>query len=103
LAIFGLWMPLALMVVAALVNGFSLEVSGLAWTVLVQERVPSEQLGRVASLGQWLSWTTTPIAFALAGFATERLGPETVFLIGGSGAAAVALVALSHPTVRNTD
>lgn len=103
LSLFGLPVPLVILVAAALVNGFSLEIAGMCWTVLVQEQVPSEQLGRIASLDQLLNWTATPIAFAVAGWATEARGPAPVFLFGGLAAAAVALLALIHSGVRHSD
>ena len=41
--------------------------------------------------------------FALAGWATDRVGASTVFLIGGFSTIALALLGLSHPAVRNLD
>lgn len=109
---FGLpWAPemtgtavvLAVLAVAAIVNGFGLELAGLVWMHVLQTRVPDEQLGRVASLDQLLGWISTPIAFAVAGWATEAYGPNIAFLVGGCGAAAVALLALAHPAIRGLD
>jgi MFS family permease len=94
---------LAVLAVAAIVNGFGLELAGLVWIHVLQTRVPDEQLGRVASLDQLLSWIRTPIAFAVAGVATEAYGPNIAFLAGGCGAAAVALLALAHPAIRGLD
>ena len=103
LTLFGLPLPLAAMAGLALINGFSLELAGMAWTLLLQEHVPAEQLGRVASLDQLLSWTLTPVAFAAAGWATEHWGPGPAFVAGGSAAALVCLAALLHPAVRAVD
>lgn len=75
----------------------------MAWTLLLQELVPAEQLGRVASLDQLLSWTLTPVAFAAAGWATEHWGAGPAFVAGGSAAALVCLMALLHPAVRAVD
>jgi MFS family permease len=85
------------------VNGFSLEVAGLADTLLIQELVPAQQLGRIASLDALFAWFLTPVAFAIAGWGTERLGPQWVFLVGATLAVWVALLALAHPGMRRFD
>ncbi len=104
LGLFGLPMvPMWGMMALAVVNGFALELNGLAWVVLLQEKVPSEQLGRVASLEQLLSWTLTPLAFAVAGWLTGRWGPAFTFWVGGASALLFALVGLLHPATRAVD
>lgn len=99
LALYGLPVPLPVLATAALVNGFALELTGLAWTGLLQDLVPSDKLGRVASLDQLAGLVTIPIAFAAAGFATEHAGAASTFLIGGALAAGLAAVALAIPAV----
>ncbi len=104
LGLFGLpavpaWGLMAL----AVLNGFALQVNGLAWVGLVQERVPAEQLGRVSSLEQLLSWTLTPVAFALTGWLVGRWGPAFTFWLGGFGALALALAGLLHPATQEVD
>lgn len=104
LGLFGLPMvPIWGLMALAVINGFALEVNGLAWVGLIQERVPPEQLGRVSSLEQLLSWTLTPVAFAVTGWLAGRWGPAFTFWLGGGGALAVALVGLLHPATRDVD
>ncbi len=101
LAIFGLEVPLNVLVTAALLNGIALEVGGLAWTTVLQRRVSGDKLGRVSSIGELGFWILTPVAMAAAGFLADRSGPGITFLVGGLGAALVSAMALLHPAIRN--
>lgn len=83
LALFGLPLPLPFLLLAAVINGFALEASTLAWLSLVQERVPLERLGRVASVEEIGSIALIPLGFALAGWTTTQWGPAPTFLLGG--------------------
>ena len=103
LGLFGLLPPLWVMLAAALANGAALEVGHLIWINSLQSMVPNEQLGRVASIDSLGSFGLLPIGLALAGWATERLGPPPVFIIGGLVTAAVTLAALAHPAIRQLD
>ncbi len=101
----GVWARCAAggLILAAVVNGAALEVQSLIWTNTLQEVVPSERLGRVASIDQLGSYVLLPIGFAITGWATTLLGPATVFVLGGGITACLALVALEHPAVRRFD
>jgi predicted MFS family arabinose efflux permease len=103
LAVFGLHAPLMVLAAAALANGFALEVANLAQMSSMQELVPEAQMGRVASLNQLTGWVATPVAFAIAGWATETSGPSLTFLIGAGLAAGIALLPLLHPRVLRFD
>jgi hypothetical protein len=111
LALFGLPVPGTLGVtlwmvalgVAALINGAALEIGNLAWTNALQEFVPGDKLGRVSSMDMLGSFVLVPIGFGLTGWATEQLGPASVFVIGGGLTALLALLALAHPKVRYLD
>jgi len=103
LALYGLPVPLVVLAAAALVNGFSLELHGLAYTNALQELVPGEKLGRVASLNQLTSWVATPVAFAVFGWATDVMGPAAVFLMGAGAAAGLALLPLGNRRIWGFD
>jgi MFS family permease len=103
LLIFGLPVPLTVLLLAALINGAALEIEGLIWTNMLQEIVPGERLGRVSSIDSLGSFALLPIGYAIAGWATERLGAAPVFAIGGGLTAVVALLALAHPAIRTLD
>jgi DHA3 family tetracycline resistance protein-like MFS transporter len=103
LATFGLPVSIPVLVVAALINGAALECFAQIWTNLLQERVPADQLGRVTSIDMLGSFGLLPLGFAVAGWATDSIGPALVFLIGGGSVAALAVLALLHPQIRALD
>lgn len=103
LLVFGTPVPIAVLLVAALINGAALEIGGLIWTNILQEHVPPERLGRVASIDSLGSFALLPIGYALTGWATDQLGPAPVFVIGGGMTAVLALLAMCHPVIRSLD
>ncbi len=94
LGLFGLPVPLPLLCLAAIINGAALEVAALAWTNALQQFVPGEKLGRVASVDSFGSFALLPIGLALAGWATDLIGPPGVFLIGGGATFIISLLLL---------
>ena len=103
LGLFGLLPPLWVLLAAALVNGAALEAGHLVWTNSLQSMVPNDQLGRVVSIDSLGSFGLLPVGLALAGWATQQFGPPAVFVIGGLFTAAISLLALLHPAIRNLD
>ncbi len=90
---------------AMLIYGAAETMLGLVWTNTLQEEavVPRERLGRVASIDALGSSALLPVGFGIAGLAADRLGPSTVFIVGGAVSAAVIGLGLLHPAVRNLD
>ncbi|MCG3133358.1 MAG: Enterobactin exporter EntS [Planctomycetes bacterium] len=103
LAAFGTGASLYLLVAAAVVNGAALEVEGLTWTSVLQERVPEEKLGRVASFDSLGSYALLPVGYAVTGWLIDAAGPAPVFVGFGCAAAAVSLVPLFSRTFRRLD
>ncbi len=103
LLLFGLKSSIPVLVMAMFVYGFCFNIFGLIWTNTLQEMVPNDKLGRVYAFDSLGSWVLLPIGFALAGWATDRFGAPTVFMIGGCGTILMTLIGLSHPAVRNLD
>jgi MFS family permease len=103
LGIYGLHLPLWVLIVAALINGIALQAGTLAWTHLLQEKIPNEQLGRVSSIDQLGSTCLMPVGLYVAGVATHIIGPSPVFLLGGGLTALAGLLAITHPAIRNLD
>jgi Transmembrane secretion effector len=89
--------------VAAVVNGAALEVSNLTYMHAVQELVPNERRGRVASVELFSAYGMIPVGFVITGWATSALGAATVCLIGGAGTVAIASLGLLHPAIRRVD
>jgi len=100
---FAFLLPIPILITAMFVGGLATSVFTLIWTHTLQEMVPGELLGRVYSIDALGSFVLLPIGFALSGWATDLVGAPTVFLIGGLSVIALALLALSHPAIRNLD
>ena len=103
LGLYGLHLPLWILIAAALVNGVALQAGALAWTTIMQEKIPNEQLGRVASIDQMGSTGLMPVGMYVAGALTKTIGPSPVFLIGGAVTALVGLMAIMYPAIRELD
>lgn len=88
LFIFGLPLPLAIVpvvfLVASFLLGFGFSVLQTIWVTLLQELVPSEKLGRVASVDLFGSLALVPLGYLLAGWITDGIGASWLFLIGGA-------------------
>ena len=101
--VYGLPIGLFGVALMALTFGFSMAAFGLVWMNTLQEMVPRELMGRVSSIDFLGSFVLLPIGYALAGWATDLLGPPSVFVIGGASSIALALLGLAHPAIRNLD
>lgn len=101
----GFPVPLVIAASAMFVFGAAETMLGLVWmTTLQDERiVSSDRLGRVASIDEFGSAAMVPIGYAVAGVATDRMGPSIVFVVGGALGMAIIALALLHPAVRNLD
>jgi DHA3 family tetracycline resistance protein-like MFS transporter len=103
LVLFGLKLPIPVLIGSMFVSGLCMSVFGLVWTSTLQEMVPHDKLGRVYSIDALGSWVLLPIGFAIAGWATDLVGAPTVFLVGGAGTVVLTLIGLLHPAIRNLD
>ncbi|HEY6285306.1 MAG TPA: MFS transporter [Ktedonobacteraceae bacterium] len=99
----GLPLSISSVSVAIFIQGAAFVVLGLAWTNTLQEFVPSDLLGRVASIDLLVSSGLLPIGYGLAGIAADRLGASLVFVFGGAISASVITLGLLHPTIRAVD
>lgn len=88
---------------AFLVQGAAISTLGLAWTNTLQECVPADLLGRVASIDMLMSSALVPIGYALAGITADRVGAPLVFVLGGAISATVITLGLLHPAIRSMD
>lgn len=103
LYLFGLPVPLWLLLVAAFINGFALEVGAMAWTTALQELVPRDKLGRVASIDAIGSFALLPVGFGLTGLAVDNWGAGTTFLVGGGATAFISAVLLLRSAIWKMD
>ena len=72
----------------------------LTWTLVLQEKIQPQMLGRVSSIESLGSYALIPIGFGLVGFATDHVGARWVIIVCGGITALLALAALLHPAVR---
>ncbi len=94
-------------VAAAFVVGIGFSAPMVIWGTLLQRRVPSHLLGRVASLDFFVSISLMPLSMALAGPVAALIGIKATFTVAAvvpTVAAAVAIVwaklpadELAHP------
>ncbi len=101
--VIGLAPLVAVVSVASFVIGLCISVFSLIWTNTMQELVPRDKLGRVASIDGLGSFVLLPLGFGLTGWATDRLGAPAVFVVGGAATALLALAAWLHPAIRSLD
>jgi DHA3 family tetracycline resistance protein-like MFS transporter len=113
---YGAWILVGLMVLvlglpvgvagvslAMFTQGAAQAVLGLAWFSTLQEFVPADLQGRVASIDLLVSDALTPVGFALAGIAADWLGAPLVFVLGGAIGASLIALGLLHPAIRAVD
>ncbi len=110
---YGAWILASLVLLAAglplpasmifLIQGAAFTALGLAWTNTLQEFVPADRLGRVASIDMLVSTALVPIGYGLAGIAADRLGGSLVFVLGGAISASLIALGLLHPAIRAVD
>ena len=90
------------LIIAALI-GVGSTGFGLIWTTTMQELVPQDLLGRVSSIDYLGSYILLPIGFSLGGWATDKFGPNMVFIVGGAVVMTLAMLSLLHPKIRNME
>jgi DHA3 family tetracycline resistance protein-like MFS transporter len=83
--------------------GACFQVTGMAWTTALQERVPRELQGRVSSIDYLGSFSLLPVGYGAAGLAADHLGSAVIFMAGGALTAAVAGLGLLQPAIRAVD
>ncbi len=101
--VFGLPVPVEVILLASLVNGAALSTFGLVWTNTLQEMVPGDLLGRVASIDNLGSFVLLPVGYGVAGLLTDKVGAPLVFAVGGVATALLAVLGLLHPAIRKLD
>ncbi len=100
----GLWMlpwspSLLFSIAAGFIAGLSLGPFNILASVVLQERVPEEMLGRVfGALG--LTQLASPLGVLLAGISIDAFGLEALMAIIASGITLMTLAIFIHPDFR---
>lgn len=82
------------------VEGFGLMIFGLIWEISLQELVPQEAFGRVASLDLLGSFALLPVGYILVGWLADLIGGiPTIAIFSGLGLSCAVFV-LCIPAIR---
>jgi hypothetical protein len=90
--------PLAIVIAAGFIAGFSVEIFGVLWDTAMQQEIPQEKLSRLYSYDALGSWALMPTAFAVLGPVATWVGTRTTLL-----ACAVLVVVATSPVLLSRD
>src|SRR5262249_22199736 len=79
---------------AIFIGGVGSTTLGFVWMDTLQEIVPSDRLGHVASIDALSLYVRLPAGYGLAGLAADRLDAAPAFVLGGALAAALLALGL---------
>ena len=95
--------PLAVVIGAMFLAGFSVEIFGVLWDTAMQQEIPQEKLSRLSSYDALGSWVLTPVALAALGPISAGIGTRTTFLACAVLTVAATLPVLLTPGVRRLE
>jgi MFS family permease len=95
----ALWQ--AMLITFAVQGAFQL--GQVIWTTMLQQLVPRELLGRIASLDWMMSTALVPVSFALTGPVSAALGAETTVIAAAIAGAVIMGGLLFLPGVRDPE
>lgn len=93
--------PVAIIVGAAFLQGFGIEIFGVLWDTALQQHVPHERLSRVSAYDALGSFVFIPIGLTVAGPLTEAIGLEATIWLAGAVSLGAVLAVLMSSEVRN--
>ncbi|SDZ14029.1 MFS transporter [Bacillus sp. 166amftsu] len=84
-------------------EGFGIMIFGLIWETSLQELVPEEAFGRVASLDMLGSFALLPLGYVVVGWVANIIGGTVTITILAIAAIVVVVIALLVPSIRQFD
>jgi MFS family permease len=84
--------PLPVVIGAAFLTGYCMEIFGVLWDTAVQQEIPQEKLSRISSYDALGSWVLMPIGYIVAGPVAAAAGVRATFI--GSAVLVVVATAL---------
>jgi MFS family permease len=72
--------PLVVVVGAAFLSGFSIEIFGVLWDTVMQQEIPQEKLSRLSSYDALGSWVLMPLGFAVVGPLASGIGARATLV-----------------------
>lgn len=103
LLMIGLDPELVPLVLAAFVAGCGFEVFSIGWSTALHEHIPEEVLSRVSSYDALGSFVAIPVGQLAYGPLAATFGAGRVLTASALVYAAIALVTLASPSVRNLE
>jgi MFS family permease len=94
-ALYGFAGQLWQMALIAAISGAGFATGLVAWSTIMQSRVPAHLLGRVSSLDWMVSISLLPLSFALVGPISGALGVRTTLIAAGLGSGSILVAALA--------
>lgn len=88
--------------VLCLVSGACWSASSVLYTTLVQTRTPKDQLGRVMGVVTLALVGMEPLAFAVARWTGDSIGPRGLVLLGGVAVVLAGLAGLASRALRSS-
>lgn len=88
------------LVMLMFLNGASNMLGGLIWETSLQELVPEEKFGRVASLDMLGSFALLPVGYLLTGWVAEGIGEITTLVAFSSVIVLIAVLVLFNKGIR---
>jgi MFS family permease len=72
--------PLPVVIAAAFMTGFGIEIFGVLWDTAVMQEIPQEKLSRISSYDALGSWVLMPLGFIVAGPVAALIGVRATFV-----------------------
>ncbi|MCU5371128.1 MULTISPECIES: MFS transporter [Bacillus cereus group] len=95
------WAPVLIVLMA--IEGFGMMIFGLIWETSLQELVPEEAFGRVASLDMLGSFALLPLGYVAVGWLATVIGGEITIITLAILVLVTIGVALCVPSIRRFD
>lgn len=92
------WVPG--LVMAMMLEGFGMMMFMIIWEISLQELVPAESFGRVASLDLLGSFALLPVGYLVVGWLADTIGGIPSIAIFASAGIVILLTALCSPHIR---
>jgi DHA3 family tetracycline resistance protein-like MFS transporter len=103
-ALYGIVTALWQMALCSALSGAGFAAGLVAWSTLLQSRVPPRLLGRVSSIDWMMSTMLAPVSFALVGPVSSAFGARETLIGAGLAGGAVLLTAFAMvPELREPE
>ena len=96
----GLSAPISVILIVVFVSSFGITAAGVTYDSALQSRIPRNELSRVVSIDDLLSFATVPLSQALVGLVSDLVGARGLLVMCGLAVIALHLTPLLVRDVR---